>query len=239
MSTILLIHGAWHGSWCWANVQSILQLAGRNVVTVDLPGRAGDHSSVETLTLKRYADKVLRVAELQGEPVIAVGHSMAGAVISAAAEKRPELVRHLVYLSAYLPADGQSVFGIAQEDGSNRLLPYLRPDTPSEGWLWFAPDVPVRETLYADCEEEDARKAELLLTPEPALPLGTPAELTSERFGRVSKAYVECGQDQVIPIGLQRSMREAAGVDSLATLDTSHSPFLSAPREVADVLLRV
>jgi pimeloyl-ACP methyl ester carboxylesterase len=236
MSTFLLVHGAWHGSWCWAKVQFLLQSAGHNVVTLDLPGRAGDTSPAATLTLERYARRVVEVAALQPEPVVAVGHSMGGIVISQAAEHRPDLFRRLVYLAAFLPVDGKSLLELA-EDEITLIRANLQPGVPEEGYLWFQPGAPFRDIFYHDCADDDVRRAEALLVPESALVSSTPLRLSADRFGRVPRAYIECRDDHAVSIALQRRMHAAVPCAAVHTLPTSHSPFLSAPGDLVEVIL--
>jgi pimeloyl-ACP methyl ester carboxylesterase len=236
MSTILLVHGAWHGSWCWAKVQYLLQSAGHNVVTVDLPGRAGDASPVATLTLERYARRVVEVAVLQPEPVVVVGHSMGGVTISQAAEHRPDLFRRLVYLAAFLPADGQSLLDLAQGDDS-LVRPNVLPGVPAEGYLWFQPGAPFKDIFYHDCTDDDVRRATALLVPESALLSVTPVRVSADRFGRVPRSYIECRDDRALSLALQRRMHAAMPCDVVHTLATSHSPFLSAPGDLVEVIL--
>jgi pimeloyl-ACP methyl ester carboxylesterase len=237
MATILLVHGAWHGSWCWAKIVSLLQRDGFNAVTLDLPGRAGDVTAIENLTLERYAQAVCHVARVQKEPVVVVGHSLGGVVITQAAEYEPQRFAKLVYLCAFLPQNGQSLRTLAQTE-AGLVMPNVRPDTP-KGYFSFREDAPLREIFYHDCSEEDARRAAMMLVPEPMAPSATPVSVTEQRFGRVPRAYIECRQDRAIPPSLQRKMNEAVPCREMFSLDTSHSPFLSAPRELAQMIAAV
>jgi pimeloyl-ACP methyl ester carboxylesterase len=237
MTTILLVHGAWHGSWCWAKVVSLLQKEGLNAITLDLPGRAGDPTPIADLTLDQYARAVCHVAQLQHRPVIVVGHSLGGVVISQAAEYQPQSFAKLVYLCAFLPRNGQSLRELAQTD-TGMVLPNVQPDTP-KGYFSFRENAPLREIFYHDCPEEDARRAAAMLVPEPMSLSATPVCLTEERFGRIPRAYIECRQDRAIPPSLQRRMNEAVPCRERFSLDTSHSPFFSAPRELAQIIISV
>jgi pimeloyl-ACP methyl ester carboxylesterase len=234
MKTVLLVHGAWHGSWCWAKVVSLLQRDGLDAVALDLPGRAGDATPVEALTLDRYARAVCHAARLQRQPVVAVGHSLGGVIITQAAEYEPQRFAKLVYLCAFLPGNGQSLQDLAQDD-AGLVGPNIQPDTP-KGYYSFREDAPLRDIFYHDCSEEDARRAEAMLVPEPMAPFVTPVGVTEQRFGRVPRAYIVCRQDRAIPPSLQSRMSEAVPCHELYDLDTSHSPFFSAPRELAQLI---
>lgn len=238
MSTFVLVHGAWHGSWCWDEVVSQLQGAGHNAVTLDLPGRAGDRTPYRQISLASYADKVRRVVELQREPVVLVGHSMGGISIAAAAELIPDRVRTLVFVCAYLLRGGQSLMEVAQSDTSNGLLPYVAIDQ-AEACLRVAPDAPVAEIFYGRCSASHVARARAMLVAEPMMPGATPLSLSDDRYGSVPRIYIETTKDNAVPIELQRRMHEASPCARVVTLETDHSPFFSAPAELAAVLASI
>src|SRR5258708_26771291 len=105
MSTYLLIHGAWHGAWCWRNVIPQLTWTGHTVIAPDLPGHGDDLTPLACVTLESYVQAVTNLLDALPleEQVILVGHSFGGIVISQVAEERPERIQCLVYLSALLP----------------------------------------------------------------------------------------------------------------------------------------
>jgi pimeloyl-ACP methyl ester carboxylesterase len=78
MSTYVLIHGAWHGAWCWGKVVPLLQEKGHRVYTIDLPSHGADQTPVAQVSLKAYTDRVCEVLDGLDEPAILVGHSMGG-----------------------------------------------------------------------------------------------------------------------------------------------------------------
>ncbi len=89
MSTFVLVHGAWHGGWCWQLSAPMLEQVGHRVLTLDLPGLGDDTTPVQNITLAAYSEAVARVVNAQPEPVILVGHSMGGVAITQAAELLP------------------------------------------------------------------------------------------------------------------------------------------------------
>ena len=109
MSTFLLIHGAWHAGWCWRKVAPLLEAKGHKVLAPDLPSHGEDRTPTASVTLQKYADRACEVAGKQFEPVILVGHSMGGVVITQAGENCPGNIRALVYLCAFLPRNGDSL----------------------------------------------------------------------------------------------------------------------------------
>ena len=101
-STFMLIHGSWHGDWSWYLLEEQLTKAGHTVITVNLPGHGLLYNNASQVTLQDYESAVVNALDLSQEEVILVGHSLGGLIISAAAEKRPDKVRSLVYLAAHM-----------------------------------------------------------------------------------------------------------------------------------------
>ena len=95
--TFVFVHGAWHGTWCWERVETLLQALGHKTVAVDLPAHGKAGGDIAAQNLDTYVDCVVAELDRHSEPVILAGHSMAGVIISMAAEKRPE--RFLVPLT--------------------------------------------------------------------------------------------------------------------------------------------
>jgi pimeloyl-ACP methyl ester carboxylesterase len=102
MATFALVHGSWHGAWCWERLSPLLQEAGHDVVATDLPCDDGAAS------FQTYADVVCDALKGCSDDVVLVGHSLAGTTIPLVAVRRP--VRHLVYLCALIPDIGRSLF---------------------------------------------------------------------------------------------------------------------------------
>jgi pimeloyl-ACP methyl ester carboxylesterase len=117
MSTFVLVHGAWHGSWCYARVRTLLQQQGHSVFTPTLTG-VGERSHLmsRSVNLSTHVDDIVNLLEWEelGDAVL-VGHSYGGFVISGAAERLPERIRHLVYLDAFLPNDGERLLDIVPQ----------------------------------------------------------------------------------------------------------------------------
>jgi pimeloyl-ACP methyl ester carboxylesterase len=197
----------------------------------DLPGHGSDKSPVSEVSLRAYADRVVKVLEAQSEPVVLVGHSMGGIVISQAAEYRPERVKTLVYVCAFLLRDGESLLQIAQGDTEALVLPNLvMTDDQSSATVR---DEAIKEAFYGDCSDEDVARAKSLLVPQAAAPFATPVRTTAENFGRVPRIYIECLRDRAISPSVQKKMYTALPCQRVISMDTSHSSFFSAPEELA------
>lgn len=120
MSTYVLVHGAWHGQWCWDKVAPLLRQAGHKVVAFDLPAHGQeDKTPLSEVTFDLYVQRTCEVLAAQAEPVILVGHSSGGAVISGIAERSPMKIEKLVYLTAYLIRDGETMRQINQKNNKD------------------------------------------------------------------------------------------------------------------------
>jgi pimeloyl-ACP methyl ester carboxylesterase len=234
MHTFVLVHGSFHGGWCWEKVAPRLQAAGHRVLVVDLPGRAGDTRPLATLGLDDYATLVADVVSAQAEPVCLVGHSMGGVVITAVAERLPERIQRLVYVCAFLPQSGQSLLDLAKTDDESVLMRNLVLDE-ANGIHSVRPEG-ARESFYHDCSAADAERATARLCAEPLAVVATPVQTTAARFGRVPRAYVETTEDRAVGPSLQRRMC-AAQPCVVVALQSSHSPFYSQPEALAHLLV--
>ncbi len=231
MSTFVLIHGGWHGAWCWDRVAPLLEQDGHEVVRFDLPGHGEDRTPAVEVTLEGYTDRVVDALDALPEPVVLVGHSLGGAVISQAAERRPEKIEKLVYLSALLLPSGKSAIEASQEDGSSVIL--KNAEVEEDRGRIILTETGMREALYHDCPEEDFERARRLISPQPLAPLGTPVEVTEGNFGSVRRTYVHTTQDRVVSPAAQEKMYAELPCEKVVSMATGHLPFFAAPEELA------
>jgi pimeloyl-ACP methyl ester carboxylesterase len=232
MSRYVLVHGAWHGSWCWEKVAPLLRQAGHRVETLDLPGHGQDRTPIREITLAAYTKRVCEALDAQAEPVMLVGHSMGGIVITQVAEERPEKIQMLVYLTAFLPQNGESLLQLARMNTDSLLAPNLMANE-EQGYLTFKEGAPLKEIFYADCPDEDVARARSLLVLQAIAPMATPVRTTAEHFGRVPRVYIACLRDRTITPPMQKMMYTTAACQTILSMETSHSPFFSAPQELA------
>jgi pimeloyl-ACP methyl ester carboxylesterase len=112
MSQFLLVHGAFHGAWCWRKTVAELERRGHRAKAIDLPGQGEDRTPLKEVTLDTMVDRIIaEMADLPGK-VVLVGHSLGGIPISVTGEKSPDRIKALVYLSAFLPRDGEALIDI-------------------------------------------------------------------------------------------------------------------------------
>jgi pimeloyl-ACP methyl ester carboxylesterase len=237
MSTFLLIHGAWHGGWCWRKVVPLLEAKGHRTIAPDLPGHGEDKTPTESVTLQSYANRISEIAAKQSEPVILVGHSMGGVAITQAAENCPEKIRALVYLCAFLPRNGDSLATWASLDPATGVNPTTL-DARADGSTVFKREFS-RETFYLQCSDEDAAFAQSRLVAQAAEPTTTAVVTTPQRWGRIPRYYIECARDRALTPTVQRAMQKELPCRQAFSIDTDHSPFFSAPKELADILDRI
>ncbi|MEU5265494.1 alpha/beta hydrolase [Amycolatopsis sp. NPDC021455] len=187
-----------------------------------------------------------------GRPCVVVAHSMAGCVATAAVETAPELFAELVYLAAFAPVTGVgAVQSLATpENAGEQVSRLLIGDAAAIGALRIDPGdrarhADIRDAFYHDVEERTAEAAISLLGDDG--PLGIPGEavsVTLQRFGAVSHTYIVCLDDRAVPLALQRRFVDeidavSAHATTVVELATSHSPFLSAPDDLAAAIALV
>jgi len=243
MTTFVLVHGASHGSWCWDKVVPLLAAQGHESIAVDLPGNTYGEFDIPPaqVTLKSYTDHVCDVLDDLDEPVVLVGHSLGGLTITQTAELRPAKIKCLVYLTALLFPDGQAMRPVESRDPEA-----VKAGLERDSWtvsndlstITFNADS-VRARFYNDCSDDDYAWAQTMLVPQPSGPLMDPMKTTSENYGRVPKVYIECELDGALPLPYQREMQANVPCGRTITMNTGHSPFLSAPQELARHLMSV
>jgi pimeloyl-ACP methyl ester carboxylesterase len=227
MATFVLIHGGWAGGWVWENVVPRLEAHGHRVEAPDLPAHGDDATPASEVTLDSYVRRVVEIVDAQPEPVVLVGHSSGGVIITQAAEERPERIGVLVYTCAYLPAGGQTLLELGQTDPDQLILPNL--EFAPDGATAMVREDAVRAALFADCSDADYERYTARITPEPLAAAATPVKVTSERYGSVPRAYVQCQDDRGISIGLQQRMCAATPCHDVVSLATGHMPMYAAP----------
>lgn len=221
MSSVVLVHGAWHGAWCWEHLGAELIKCGVVYHAVDLP-LTGHESDVATLRATLDAIDGLKAV---------VGHSYGGLVMSGAVAGRDD-VSHLVYLCAFLLDEGERVFDNLMDLEPPPLFDAVR--IAEDGRSYVDP-AGARAAFYAECPEPLAEAAIARLRPMD--PSSTMIGCLGEPWKHVPTTYVVCERDGAINAEAQRRMARRAG--TVLTLDTDHSPFLSRISETASIIAGV
>ena len=228
MATFALVHGAWHGQWCWERLVPELEARGHRTLAMDLP------SDVPGTTFETYAEVVAEhLASGDGEDAMLVGHSMAGPTIALVPQRHP--VRRLVYLCAIVPDPGVSVAQqLAGEDVLDHGYMEIRGELAGDGVSRWVDPEKARRFMYVDCDPADADAAIARLRPQAHSPYAVPCPL--DAFPDVPCTSIGCRDDQLVRPEWSRSVAEKRLGTELVELPGSHSPFLSRPAELASVL---
>ncbi len=230
MADILLVHGSWHGAWCWRDLLPELAELGHDAHAIDLPSHGSDPTPVSDVTLEMCRDAVLAASS---PDTIVLGHSWGGYPISAAAESDPQAMRGLIYLCAYVPQSGLSMVDMRKR-GPRQLLDGAL-EKSSDGLSCTVRPDRVQDLFYHDCPANTLPFAFARLCPQAILPQDTPLTL-STRFGQVPKAYIRCTDDRTIPPEYQEEMSRCATPEMRHNIDSSHSPFFACPRDLAGII---
>ena len=246
MRNVVLVHGFWHGSWCWSPITARLAARGIPSVAVDLDGHglgavsprsrwstpfdpaafATEPSPVATVTASSAAATLVRqLREIGGgDPCVVVAHSMSGPVATAAAELAPESFAHLMYVTAFAPVGGYAAADYIRmpENEGDLVGPLLAADPAAVGALRIRAEgrrAQVRECFYNGIDETAADAAIALLSVDG--PMGVADEVLSvsrERYGAVPHSYVVCERDNAVRPALQRLLiREIDAVSGTPT----------------------
>lgn len=228
---MLLIHGGWHGAWCWHKLIPLLEDSGHTVIAPDLPGHKVTDKLDSPVLFKNYVAFVKNLVEQQPEQVVLIGHSMAGAIISRVAELIPDQLERLIYISAYLLDDGQCMLEVTKQDVDGLVLPNL--EYSENRKIAKIRESMLVDVFYHDCDDQDITLARANVVSQSLPPLATPLHISKENWGSVPRYYIECTLDKAISITTQRRMVAKHPCESVQSMYTGHSPFFSAPVELA------
>ncbi len=230
----LIVHGAWQDSRPWAQVVALLEKQGHHVHAIDLPGHGSNRNDDFTsMHLSNYVDCLITHVRscVDGRPLILVGHSMAGLVISQAVNELE--IDKLVYVAAYLPSDGENLIALARRSnipglGNNMVF---KQDTKR---VELKPDN-LQELFYYGCDEDVVVSAMAQLQDEPLQPFFDKVVIDVKRFNVVKKEYIYCALDNTLCPQAQLWMAKRANCQ-IRTLQSGHSPYLSNPVELVQAI---
>ena len=226
----MLVHGAWHGGWCWHRVGDRLRRAGHRVFAPTLTG-VGErrHLLSAAVDLETHIRDVLGVLEAEElEEVVLVGHSYAGLVISGAAARAKERLRQLVYLDAVLVEAGQS-----WADASAPEVAQARRSgaTVTNGVKTIPPPDP---QIYGFADPADTEWVRRRLTPHPFAPFEQEARVGSG----VPRLYVDCTHPPIAGLAVMKERYRGRRDWPFVEMKTGHDAMLSAPEELTRLLLQ-
>jgi pimeloyl-ACP methyl ester carboxylesterase len=231
VTTVVLVAGAWHGAWCWQRVLPALERAGHAAVPVPLTG-VGEraHQLSPEVTLATHVEDVVtavRAQECHG--AVLVGHSYGGVVVTGAADRLGEEVGRLVYVDAVVPTPGRS------------WADCIPPEARAQRQALIAEHghIPPAPASAYGLTGDDAAWVERRQTPHPGRVYEEPLHFDAERWGARPRTYVDCTAPALPAIEPSRRLVRTQPGWELVELATGHDPMVSAPDELAAVLLEV
>jgi pimeloyl-ACP methyl ester carboxylesterase len=243
-ASIVLVHGAWHGGWCWRDVRLILERTGHKVFTPTLTG-LGERAHLRDPVpgLETHIQDVIGLIEAEElTDFVLVGHSYGGMVITGVADRLKSRLRHVVYLDAALPSNGQSMISqnpnVVGEENYARSLQGLKGLAPDG--VWMSPLPPVAFGVPLELADQHAWVGRQL-KPNPLKSWTDPIVLTNQGSLGVARTYVVCVKP-VLPqssfpahAALIRAGRAGPGWH-VVELQTGHDAMVTAPEQTAAII---
>lgn len=230
----VLVHGLFIGGWCWDRVVGVLRDAGHEADAIDLPGHGNDATPPSKVTIDDCADRIAAACAASAKPAILVSHSSSGIWASQAAENVAESVARLVYVTAIVPRDGESLADWVPRAPDSQASPHFQIDE-ADGTISIDQNV-ARKAFLNDCVDDVAEAAAARVQPSPLALIGGAVHLSESRFGRIPRAFVRCERDLTIPPATQTLICDLSPCERVLSLDAGHFPFVSAPEELAAAL---
>jgi len=236
MKNYLFIHGALRGAWLWDRVIPLIQKkGGSNIIALDLPGHGKRAAERAGVNMNAYIDDVISCIKQKNlSDIILVGHSMSGIIISKVAEEMPERVRHLVYLSAVVPRDGDALIDLLTKERQETLR-----KLESKASDIYGPIEGLRPLYFTDLPDGEEKDSFLRqLTPQPLAAFFEKIPLKRFYSLNIPRTYVLGLKDKSLPPELTRGFADRLGVEPVE-IDAGHDMMISRPEEVAKVLLNI
>ena len=234
-AAFVLVHGAWHGSWCWRRVLKRLQRAQREAHAVTLTG-VGERAHLMSADI-RLSTHIRDVTALIGTQelarVVLVGHSYGGMVITGAADQlqqsHPGVVQALVYVDAVTPHPGESW---SSQQAPETIAARLAAARESGGLSFAPPDASVFGLEGADRDWVNRRQ-----TPQPLGVYQDPLHFDAQRVAAIPRTFIDCTSPALPTIAVMRQRVRSEPGWNVVELATGHDPMVSAPAALTDILL--
>jgi pimeloyl-ACP methyl ester carboxylesterase len=221
--TFVLVHGAWHGGWCWKKVSPLLRAAGHEVFTPTLTG-LGERSHLlnPQIDLNTHIQDIVAVLEYEDlHEVILVGHSYGGMVITGVAGKASTRLAHLVYLDAFLPENGKA-------------LSDYSPRSPEATANWRSPP---KSMTFNVTDAQDIAWMKSRLGDHPTRTLTQPVQFSVDSYDKIAKSYIQCTKAAFFAEAGERARR--GGFRYKELLSAGHDAMITEPKELVRLFLEV
>jgi len=239
-----MVHAAFHWGGCFGKVANLIAQQGYPVAMPDNRSHGYDpkpYSAVKDMA--DYCAQAEHIVATAKSAVVLLGHSLGGVTLSYLGEKYPHKIRRLIYLSAIMCPNGESVlsFMAANKNAGLEQPPIFDEKGPPDGvTLKVAEPDLVRSVFFNDCSDHDVKVALANLSPvNPIAPFIRTTEITRNRFGSIPYAYIDCSEDHAVPAALQRKFQADVPGAVRLSLARSHSPFLSQPGALAKHIVQL
>jgi pimeloyl-ACP methyl ester carboxylesterase len=231
MADFVLVHGAWHGAWCWRKLLPLLWSSGHRAFAVDLTGLgARQHLRQPDIGLSTHVEDVVAILEAEElERAVLVGHSYAGMVITGAADRAGERLAALVYLDAVVPRSGESW----SSTHTAATQAERRAAIAERGGI-APPDPAVFGLAGADRQWVARRQCD-----QPGGCYDEALHFDEERWSSLRRHFIDCTAPALATIAASRERVRSDATWQVSTLATGHDPMISAPQELAALLGRI
>jgi pimeloyl-ACP methyl ester carboxylesterase len=234
MATFVLVHGAFHGGWCWRKVTPLLRAAGHEAHAPTLTGLGERvHLATPEVGLDTHVQDVCNLLEYEDlSGVVLVGHSYGGMVVAGVAEQAPERLAHLVFVDAQIADDGQASVDLQPPERRQALVERVR--TGGQGWRL---PLDIESTLdgYGIVDPAERRWMAERLVPHPWKTATDPLRLPTGRGRSLPRTFILCTRRSSPSVGAERARSEPGW--RLREIDTGHDAMVTAPRELSELLL--
>lgn len=236
-SPVVLVHGAWQASYVWDQTEKDLKAAGYNVTVVKLPGHGDETTPAYQVSFQAYVDEAKKAINSYSEPVILIGHSLGGAVITQTAAEVPQKIKKLIYVAGFIPQNGKSVLDYSQMDTASLLPASLKLSDDQTLAGIVNPEVNLPKIFAQDATDVQKQFLVSKYKAEPTIPLGTPLNYKTEDYNAGGKKYyIFTTADNTITYSFQQKMAKEAGITNTYTINSGHSPFISKSDELTKLI---
>ncbi|XSC47452.1 alpha/beta fold hydrolase [Bradyrhizobium sp. RDT10] len=234
-NTFVLVHGAWHGGWCWRNVADKLRAAGHSVFTPTCTG-LGERSHLLSahITLDTFTIDVANVLEAEElKDVVLVGHSFAGSAISGVAEKMPNRIKHLVYLDALIVEPGKAPFDNLP---SNIVAARIKAAQETSGGLTLPSPAP---SVFGVPDGPDSDWVKRRLTPHPISTYESKLNIKGPIGNNLPRTYIHCANPSYGALQSSRDWVKSQQGWRWREIAAGHDAMVTAPDELARMLAEI
>lgn len=233
MATFVLVHGMWHGGWCWKRVTPLLRAAGHEVHTVTLTGLGErSHLHYPDIDMNTHIQDVVGVLEFEDlKQVLLIGHSLSGYMVPAVAECVPERIAHIINLDGWFPIDGKSIRELMPDYWKD-----FRQRAQAHGDEWWVPPIP--EWTFG-LTGDDLEWLTSKLTAHPLKTWETPFRFTNPAARSIPRTLIRCIEGSS-PGDIEDEKQDCLTMGwQYRTLLTNHDAMILAPKELTELLLKL